>query len=46
MEKSILSYLEKSEQTFPDKIAFSDDKYELTYHELANSARSIGSFLI
>jgi len=46
MEKSILSYLEKSEHEFPDKIAFSDNKYELTYHELANAARSIGSFLI
>jgi D-alanine--poly(phosphoribitol) ligase subunit 1 len=44
MEKSILSYLEKSEHQFPDKIAFSDNKYELTYHELANEARSIGSF--
>ena len=46
MENSILSYLEKSEYEFPDKIAFSDNKYELTYHELANAARSIGSFLI
>lgn len=46
MEKSILSYLERSEQKFPDKIAFSDNKYELTYHELVNSARSVGSFLI
>ncbi|EKQ50223.1 MULTISPECIES: amino acid adenylation domain-containing protein [unclassified Clostridium] len=46
MEKNILAYLEKSEQAFPDKIAFSDNKYELTYHELAEEARSIGSFLI
>ena len=46
MEKSILSYLEKSEQAFPNKTAFSDNKYELTYHELAEAARSIGSFLI
>lgn len=46
MEKSILSYLEKSEKEFPNKIAFSDDKYKLTYHELAGAARSIGSFFI
>jgi len=46
MEKSILSYLESSEQAFPDKIAFSDSQYELTYMELVNAARSIGSFLI
>ena len=46
MEKSILSYLEKSERAFPNKIAFSDNKYELTYHELVNVAQSIGNFLI
>ncbi|MFT8341205.1 MAG: amino acid adenylation domain-containing protein [Clostridium beijerinckii] len=46
MEKSILSYLESSERKFPNKVAFSDDKYELTYHELVEAAKSIGSFLI
>ncbi|OCB00909.1 amino acid adenylation domain-containing protein [Clostridium beijerinckii] len=46
MEKSILSYLEKSEKKFPNKVAFSDGKYELTYHELVEEAKSIGSFLI
>ncbi|EHJ02120.1 Phenylalanine racemase (ATP-hydrolyzing) [Clostridium sp. DL-VIII] len=46
MEKSILTYLERSEKEFPDKIAFSDNEYELTYHELAEAARSIGSFLV
>ncbi|WP_238915173.1 amino acid adenylation domain-containing protein [Clostridium sp. YIM B02555] len=46
MEKSILAYLENSEQTFPNKVAFSDNQYELTYSELADSARSIGSYLI
>lgn len=46
MEKNILSYLEHSEKAFPDKIAFSDSQYELTYRQLANAARSIGSFLI
>ncbi len=46
MEKSILSYLEKSEKAFPNKIAFSDSKYELTYYELTKSAQSIGSFLL
>lgn len=46
MEKSILSYLEKSEKKFPNKVAFSDGKYELTYHELVEESKSIGSFLI
>ncbi|NFH68112.1 amino acid adenylation domain-containing protein [Clostridium botulinum] len=46
MEKNILAYLEKSQEKFPDKIAFSDKKYKLTYSELRNSACSIGSFLI
>ncbi|NOW92909.1 amino acid adenylation domain-containing protein [Clostridium beijerinckii] len=46
MEKSILSYLERSEKKFPYKVAFSDGKYELTYRELVEEAKSIGSFLI
>lgn len=46
MEKSILSYLERSENKFPNKVAFSDGKYELTYHELVEEAKNIGSFLI
>ncbi|AVK50149.1 D-alanine--poly(phosphoribitol) ligase [Clostridium sp. MF28] len=46
MEKSILSYLEKSEKKFPNKVAFSDGKYKLTYHELVEESKSIGSFLI
>ncbi|WP_238860564.1 amino acid adenylation domain-containing protein [Clostridium sp. YIM B02569] len=46
MEKSILSYLERSEKKFPNKVAFSDGKYELTYHELVEESKSIGSFLI
>ncbi|MBE6088705.1 MAG: amino acid adenylation domain-containing protein [Clostridium beijerinckii] len=46
MEKSILSYLEKSEKKFPNKVAFSDGKHELTYHELVEESKSVGSFLI
>ncbi|WP_238899182.1 amino acid adenylation domain-containing protein [Clostridium sp. YIM B02500] len=46
MEKSILSYLEKSEKKFHNKVAFSDGKHELTYHELVEESKSIGSFLI
>ncbi|NRT77252.1 amino acid adenylation domain-containing protein [Clostridium beijerinckii] len=46
MEKSILSYLERSENKFPNKVAFSDGKYELTYHELVEEAKNVGSFLI
>ncbi|MBN1069065.1 D-alanine--poly(phosphoribitol) ligase [Clostridium botulinum] len=46
MEKNILVYLEKSKEKFPDKIAFSDNKHKLTYLELVNSSKSIGSFLI
>ncbi len=46
MEKNILIYLEKSKEEFPDKIAFSDNKRKLTYLELVNSSKNIGSFLI
>lgn len=46
MEKNILAYLEKSKERFPNKLAFSDDKHSLTYLELVNSSKSIGSFLL
>ncbi|WP_252247365.1 amino acid adenylation domain-containing protein [Clostridium sp. ZBS4] len=46
MEKNILVYLEKSKEKFSNKLAFSDNKHSLTYLELVNSSKSIGSFLI
>ncbi|AIY81486.1 amino acid adenylation domain-containing protein [Clostridium botulinum] len=46
MEKSILSYLEKTEIKFPDKVAFADKNYEMTYRALLNEAKSIGSAII
>ncbi len=45
MEKSILSYLERNSEIFPNKIAFADDKFQFTYNELTETARSIGTFI-
>lgn len=46
MEKSILSYLEKTESKFPDKVSFADKDNEITYKELVNIAKSIGSSIL
>lgn len=46
MEKSILSYLEKTESNFPDKVSFADKDNEITYKELVNIAKSIGSAIL
>ncbi|MBZ0313087.1 amino acid adenylation domain-containing protein [Clostridium butyricum] len=46
MNKSILSYLEETQKKFPDKVAFSDNNYEITYNELVRCAKSIGSSIL
>lgn len=45
MIRNILTYLEKSAERFPDKIAFADDKNECTYQELRNRAKAVGTCL-
>lgn len=45
MKKSVLAYLERSKEKYPDKIAFADAKYTLTYSELVEEAQNIGSYL-
>ena len=44
--KSVLEYLEKSEERFPDKLAVIDVENKCTYKELLNNSKKIGSFLI
>lgn len=43
--ENILDYLERTEEEFRYRTAVEDDRYSLTYHELAVMARRIGSAL-
>lgn len=45
MQKNILEYLEKTALTHKDKLAFSNGKEGLTFGEVYERSRSIGSFL-
>lgn len=45
MTLNILDYLEFSGNTFPDKIAFADDKKSITFCDLILQAKSIGTDL-
>ncbi len=46
MQNNILEYLERTVARVPDKLAFSDGKDGLSFVELSNSAKSIGSYLL
>ena len=45
MNRNILMWLESSAEKYPTNIAFGDVKEEVTYTDLKNRARIIGSFL-
>ena len=45
MNRNILVWLESSAEKYPTNIAFGDVKEEVTYTDLKNRARIIGSFL-
>ncbi|MDD4164664.1 MAG: amino acid adenylation domain-containing protein [Eubacteriales bacterium] len=44
MQKSILEYLEHTVKVFPEKIAFADDFEELSFRQVYENARAIGTF--
>lgn len=44
--KNILEMLENSKANFPGKAAFKDEKKSITYSELVNSSKRVGSALI
>lgn len=46
MQKNILEWLFVTEKRYPNKIAFSDGKSQLTFSELRQESESIGSFII
>lgn len=43
--KNILEYFEKTAETYPDKVGFTDSEREATFAEVKLRARAIGSFL-
>ena len=45
MQTNILEYLEKTAARVPDKTAYADDKTALTFREVYENSRSIGSLL-
>ena len=45
MRKNILSYLEETAERFPSKLAFSNGKEGLSFSELLNFSRAVGSEL-
>lgn len=45
MQSNILEYLEESVKKNPDKIVFRDDKKEISFLELSEKAKKIGTFL-
>lgn len=46
MLKSVLDYLEQSEESYADKVAVVDTEGSDTYAELADKARRVGTFLL
>lgn len=46
MEKNILQLLEKTTKKYPNKVAFGDNKKEVSYAEFTEQAKQIGSGLI
>ena len=45
MQKNILEYLEYTAARVPERIAFSTGKESMTFGEVSECARSVGSFL-
>lgn len=46
MQKNVLEYLERTVETVPDKLAFSNGKEGLSFREIYDMARRIGSGLL
>ena len=46
MQTNILEYLEHTAPRLPDKVAYSDGTYHMTFSELLNASRRIGSALL
>lgn len=46
MQINILEYLENSASAYPDKLAYADEEYGITFGQLLESARKIGSYIV
>ena len=46
MQRNVLEYLEETVKRVPDKIAFANDKTQLTFQQFSDDIRAIGSELI
>lgn len=46
IQKNVLEYLENTAQCLPDKTAFADEKESLTFAELMERARSLGTYIM
>ncbi len=45
MQTNVLEYLEETEKRLPDKLAFGDEEIQLSFREVYDRARSIGTLL-
>ena len=45
MQRNVLEYLEATAPRLPDKVAFTNGAYSLTFGDLSRAARGIGTFL-
>ncbi len=45
MQTNVLEYLEETVERLPDKMAFGDEEIQLTFRQVYDRARSIGSLL-
>ncbi|MCC8067808.1 MAG: amino acid adenylation domain-containing protein [Clostridiales bacterium] len=45
MQRNILEYLEATAQRFPEKTAFADESTEMSFREVCEASRTIGSYL-
>lgn len=45
MQNNVLEYLENIVSKVPDKIAYADDSYGVSFKELYNKSRSVGTFI-
>ena len=45
MQRNVLEYLEATAPRLPDKVAFTNGAYSLTFGDLSRAARGVGTFL-
>ena len=46
MQRNILEYLEETVRKYPDKTAFANESMGMTFQEVSDASRSIGTCLL